>query len=69
MHFYQLHASGHLNKDQLIDLVNEIQPALHTKNQYLFNEIQPALHTKNQYLFNAYCSNVQTIEYEKPYIL
>lgn len=58
MHFHQLHASGHLNKDQLVDLINRIQP----------KQVFP-VHTENQQLFKDYCSNVQTIEYGKEYVL
>jgi len=58
MHFHQLHASGHLNKDQLVDLINYIRP----------EQVFP-VHTENQQLFKCYCSNVQTIEYGKEYVL
>ena len=58
MHFHQLHASGHLNKDQLVDLINYIQP----------KRVFP-VHTENQQLFMKYCSSVQTIEHGKEYAL
>jgi ribonuclease J len=58
MHFHQLHASGHLNKDQLVDLINDIQP----------RRVFP-VHTENQQLFKEYFSNVQTLEQGKEYVL
>ena len=58
MHFHQLHASGHLNKDQLVDLVNNIQP------KRLF-----PVHTENQHLFKEHFNNAQTIEQGKEYVL
>jgi ribonuclease J len=56
--FHQLHASGHLNRDQLIDLVNYIQP----------KKIFP-IHTENQQLFKKNCKGIQTIKCGKEYIL
>jgi len=42
MQFHQLHASGHMNKQQIIDSVNYINPKacfpIHTENQQLFKE-------------------------------
>jgi ribonuclease J len=58
MHFHQLHASGHLNKDQLVDLISCIQP----------KRVFP-VHTENQQLFRDYCNNVQIIECGKEYFL
>ena len=58
MHFHQIHASGHMNKDQLIEMVTEIQP----------KRVFP-VHTENQQLFKTYCSNMQTIEIGKEYFL
>ena len=58
MHFHQLHASGHLNKDQLVDLINHVQP----------KQVFP-VHTENQQLFGHYFKNAQTIEYAKEYSL
>jgi ribonuclease J len=58
MHFHQLHASGHLNKDQLVDLINRIQP----------KQVFP-VHTENQQLFLHYFKNAQTIQYAKEYSL
>jgi ribonuclease J len=58
MHFHQLHASGHLNKDQLVDLINRIQP----------KQVFP-VHTENQQLFGHYFKNAQTIEYAREYSL
>lgn len=51
MHFHQVHASGHMSKDQLVEMVKEIKP----KRAF-------PVHTENQQLFKTYCNNVQTIE-------
>jgi len=58
MHFHQLHASGHLNKDQLVHLINDIQP----------KQVFP-VHTENQHLFKEHFSNMQTLEKGKEYVL
>ncbi len=54
MNFHQLHASGHMNKQELIDMVNTIQP----KQTF-------AVHTENQKLFKTYCKSIQLIKREK----
>ena len=56
MRFHQLHASGHLNKEQLEQLVTEIGA----------KKIFP-VHTENAQLFKQISSNVQIIEREKEY--
>jgi len=58
MHFHQLHASGHLDKDQLVNLINYTQP----------RRVFP-VHTENQELFKNCCNNVQIIEHSKEYDL
>jgi ribonuclease J len=58
MQFHQLHASGHLNRDQLTSLINYIKP----------KKIFP-IHTENQQLFRKISDNVQTIKYGKEYTL
>jgi ribonuclease J len=58
MHFHQLHASGHISKDQLVEMVNEIQS----------KKVFP-VHTENQQVFKTYCNSVQIIEQGKPYKL
>ena len=58
MQFHQLHASGHLNKDQIVDLINYIQP----------KRVFP-VHTENPQLFKNYCKSVETIKYGKECIL
>jgi ribonuclease J len=58
MHFHQLHASGHLNKDQLVDLTNYI------RSKRVF-----PVHTENQQLFKKHCDSIQTVEYGKEYTL
>jgi ribonuclease J len=58
LHFHQLHASGHLNKDQLIDLTDCI------RSKRVF-----PVHTENQRLFEACCDNVQTLERGTEYVL
>jgi len=58
MQFHQLHASGHMNKQQLTDLINHIKP----------KRIFP-IHTENQQLFKKKCSSVQTIKCGREYTL
>ena len=58
MRFHQLHASGHLNRDQLTSLINCIKP----------KKVFP-IHTENQQLFKKISSKVQTIRYGKEYTL
>jgi ribonuclease J len=58
MHFHQLHASGHMNRKQLEELISYIQP----------KKVFP-VHTENQELFKQHCRNVQTIEKDREYIL
>lgn len=58
MHFHQVHASGHMSKDQLVEMVQYIKPA----------KVFP-VHTENQQLFKSYCNNVQLIEQGKEYSL
>ncbi|MGD0496435.1 MAG: MBL fold metallo-hydrolase RNA specificity domain-containing protein [Candidatus Bathyarchaeia archaeon] len=58
MQFHQIHASGHLNKYQVVDLISCIQP----------KRVFP-VHTENQQLFKNHCNNVQTIEYGEEYVL
>jgi len=54
--FHQLHASGHMSRQQITDLCNYIDP------KKLF-----PIHTENQQLFKKKCNNVQAIEYGKEY--
>ena len=56
--FHQVHASGHMSKEELVEMVNYIQP----KRAF-------AVHTENQKLFKSYCSNMQMIEQGKEYEL
>ncbi len=58
MQFHQLHASGHMDKDQLLEMLKEIQP----KRTF-------PVHTENQQLFKKYCNNVQMIKQRKEYVL
>jgi ribonuclease J len=58
MQFHQMHASGHMKKEQLVEMINYIQP-----------KIVFPVHTENQLLFRSYCSNTQTIEQGKEYVL
>jgi ribonuclease J len=51
MQFHQLHASGHMSRDHLIQTVKEIN----AKRTF-------PVHTENQDLFKTYCSDIQTIE-------
>jgi ribonuclease J len=56
--FHQLHASGHLNRHQLTDLINHIQP----------KRIFP-IHTETPKLFKTISNNVQLVKYGKKYTL
>jgi ribonuclease J len=58
MKFHQVHASGHMGKDQLVEMVKEINP----------KRVFP-VHTENQKLFKSFCPNIQTIEAEKAYVI
>lgn len=58
MHLHQLHASGHMNKEQLVQTINHIQP----------KRVFP-VHTENQQLFKQYCNNVQVLEQATEYAL
>jgi ribonuclease J len=58
LHFHQVHASGHMSKDQLVEMVKEIGP----KRAF-------PVHTENQALFKTFCNNIQTIEQGKEYAL
>lgn len=54
--FHQLHASGHLNRHQLTDLITYIKP----------KRVFP-IHTENPELFKTIGKNVQLIKYGKKY--
>jgi ribonuclease J len=58
MRFHQVHASGHMSKDQLVEMVQYIESA----------KVFP-VHTENQQLFKSYCSNVQLVEQGSEYSL
>jgi ribonuclease J len=58
MYFHQLHASGHMNRQQITRLINRVMP----------KRIFP-IHTENQQLFKKAIKNVQRIEYGKKYAL
>ena len=58
MRFHQLHASGHMAKEQLVELVNYVKP-----------EQTFPVHTENQELFKDRCACVQTILTGKEYVL
>jgi mRNA degradation ribonuclease J1/J2 len=51
MQFHQLHASGHMNKKQLVEMVQNIKP----------KQVFP-VHTENQQIFKSKCNNVTLIE-------
>jgi ribonuclease J len=48
MRFHQLHASGHMNRQQIVDLVKYVKPErifpVHTENPHLFQETGSSLH-------------------------
>ena len=56
LRFHQLHASGHLNREQIRDLVSEIDA----------KKVFP-VHTENARLFKQTCGNVQLTRREKEY--
>ncbi|MDH5437630.1 MAG: MBL fold metallo-hydrolase [Candidatus Bathyarchaeota archaeon] len=56
--FHQLHASGHLNRRQLTDLINHIKP----------KRIFP-VHTENPELFRTIDKNAHLVEYGKKYAI
>ncbi len=56
LNFHQMHASGHMNKEQLAEMVNYIKPKV------LF-----PVHTENQLHFKKYCDKIQIIKQTKEY--
>ncbi len=56
--FHQLHASGHMDRQQLTGLIKHVKP----------RRVFP-IHTENQQLFQQTISNVQMVEYGKKYTL
>jgi len=56
--FHQLHASGHMNRSQLTNLINYIKP----------KQIFP-IHTENPKLFKAINKNVHLVRYGKRYTI
>jgi len=58
IHFHQLHASGHMNKQQLVELVSYIAP-----------KICFPIHTENQAIFRKDCKQVKVVRYGKGYTI
>jgi ribonuclease J len=58
MQFHQLHASGHMNRQQLTRLISYVKP----------KRVFP-IHTENQSLFEKAISNVQTVKSGEKYTL
>lgn len=58
MRFHQVHASGHMSKEQLVEMVKDIQP----KRAF-------PVHTENQQLFKTYYEKTQVIEPQKVYTI
>jgi ribonuclease J len=58
MNFYQFHASGHMNRKQLEERINKVNP------KKLF-----PVHTENPRLFKEKCCNVQEISLNKQYLM
>lgn len=54
--FHQLHSSGHLSREQLAELLGEIDA----------KTVFP-VHTENQRLFKKIAQNAQTVEYAREY--
>jgi ribonuclease J len=58
MIFHQLHASGHMNKYQVMNLIKNVKP----------KKVFP-VHTENQKLFKIKCRNVQIVKSREEYHL
>lgn len=58
LHFHQLHASGHLNRDQLVGLLDKINA----------KKVFP-VHTEHQELFRDCSRNVKMLNYGKEYVV
>jgi ribonuclease J len=58
INFHQIHASGHMNKEQIASLIKEINP------KKLF-----PIHTENPKLFKKISNKVQTPQYGKGYAI
>ena len=58
MRFNQQHASGHMHKDQIKNLIDYVKP----------KRVFP-IHTENQEIFKETCNNVQMIKSKKKYTL
>ena len=58
MKFYQLHASGHMNREQLVERINKVEP----------KRVFP-IHTENANLFRKTCPNVQETICGENYVL
>jgi ribonuclease J len=58
INFHQLHASGHMNRQELTELVNRIKP------KQLF-----PVHTENPHLFKKFHKNVCCVRYSETYSL
>jgi ribonuclease J len=58
MKFHQLHASGHMNRNQLVSLVNQMK----------LKKVFP-IHTENQRLFKKHFHNALTVKSGKAYAL
>jgi ribonuclease J len=58
MQFHQMHASGHMSKDELVEMVDYIRP----KRAF-------PVHTENQELFRSLCGSVEIVEQGKEHAL
>jgi ribonuclease J len=58
MNFHQLHASGHMNREQIVERIGRVKP----------KRVFP-IHTENPNLFAETCSNVQKIKRGKSYTI
>jgi len=58
LQFHQLHASGHINREQLTKVIGEVKP----------KKIFP-VHTENPHLFKRISGNVQEMQCGKEYVL
>ncbi len=58
INFHQLHASGHMNREEIVERIKKVNP----------KKVFP-IHTENPQLFGKTCRNIQKIRRGKNYIL
>ncbi len=58
IHFHQLHASGHMDRQQITNLIYDIKP----------KKVFP-IHTENTHIFKKINKNIETMKYGKEYTI